>query len=251
MSSTASYGAVPTSAAPDAASLINEFTGALDSNKIITATRQEISSIIKYVEDGNWTWKVLGSFGGIAMVACGSLSFLGHFLLFDYFGAILDVYIVLFGLLSIVLEYKDTFLPAKWVEQLKVEAKFMYKPYGRAVLYIFFGILLISQQSLLYICTGFYLIGVGGTVVYYATQAQKALQNFKDQKLSFYQLRDAYDKADKDKKGLTPAELSSMVSKFPGCAMSENEVLSAVDLLDKDSSGRVSYDEFSKWYNAR
>jgi hypothetical protein len=127
----------------------------------------------------------------------------------------------------------------------------MYKPYGRAVLYIFFGILLISQKKFLYLLTGLYLIGIGGLVVYYASQAQKALDNFKAQKLSFYQLKSSYDAADKNHNGLTPVELAKMVSRFPGCTMSENEVLSAIGLLDKDGSGRVSYDEFSKWYNAR
>lgn len=246
MSST--YGAVPTT---DAMALVQDFANSDTTQKVLTATRAELSAIQKMMEEGTLTWKVLGSVGGAAMVGTGSLSFLGHFLFFNYFGAILDVYIVLFGLLSIVLEYKEMILPTKWVDQLKVEAKFMYKPYGRAILYIFFGILLISQQSLFYICTGIYLILIGGLVVYTAQGAQKALDNFKGQKLSFYQLKEAYAKADKDKNGLNAQELSALMKSFPGCSMSDNEVLTAIDLLDKDSSGRISYEEFSNWYNTR
>jgi len=250
------YGAVDTGGIDlsKAAGLISALTsasgGADQANKAMEYTRAEINSIVKYAEEGDWTWKLLGMFGGLGMMATGSLSFLGHFFLFNYFGAILDVYIVLFGILSIILEYKESILPARWVDNLKVEAKFMYKPYGRAVLYIFFGVLLVSQGAFLYTLLGVYLCGIGALVLYYATQAQKALDAFKAKKLSSWQLKSEYDKVDKNHNGLTPGELAKIITKF-GCSMSENEVAAAIGLLDKDSSGRVTYDEFQKWYNAR
>lgn len=235
--------------------LINNIQQASQANDeaqgMINIGREKINALVKYAEEGDWTWKVLGLFGGLAMMGTGALSFMGDFFLFNYFGAVLDVYIFLFGILSVCLEYKESILPTKWVDQLKIEAKFMYKPYGRAVLYFFFGVLLISQSKLLYLCTGLYLCVIGGLVVYYAGNAQKALQAFKDKKLSFFQLRSAYDAADKNKDGLTPGELAKMVSKFPGVNLSENELISAIGLLDTDASGKVSYEEFSTWYNAR
>jgi len=248
------YGAVPTLPTginiSQATDLVKQFTGT-DPQKFVDVTRDQINKIVKYAEEGDWTWKILGMFGGLAMMATGVLNFMAHFFLFDYFGAVLDVYIILFGLLSVILEYKENILPSRWVDNIKVEAKFIYKPYGRAVLYIFFGVLLVSQQQLFYLCTGLYLCGIGALVVYYAGQAQKALDNFKGQKLSSFQLKSAFDKVDKDKNGLRPKELAQIFSKYPGCTLSENEMESAVGLLDKDNSGRVSYAEFSTWYNAR
>ena len=88
-------------------------------------------------------------------------------------------------------------------------------------------------------------------MIYYAGKAQEALDKFKNMKLSFIQLRKAYKDADKNNDGLTPQELAKMVSKFKGISMSENEVYSAIALLDTDNSGKVSYEEFSKWYNQR
>merc|ERR1711918_228020 len=81
---------------------------------------------------------------------------------------------------------------------------FMYKPYGRAVLYIFMGVLLISQSKVTFQATGLYLLIVGGLVIYYAGRAQEALDKFKNIKLSFSQLKRAYKDADKNNDGLTP-----------------------------------------------
>ena len=185
------------------------------------------------------------------MIGTGGLMFWAHILSFDYFGAVLDIYIALFGLLSVILECKDIILPAKWVNTLKADAKFIYKPYGRAIMYIFFGILLISQQAFYYLCNGFYLCSIGALIVYFSSQAQKALDNFKSQKLSFPELKKAFESADNTNTGLTPPQLAAVVSKFPGCTLSQSEIESAIGLLDKDENGKVTYNEFSKWYNDR
>lgn len=220
-------------------------------NNVMQVTRDKINAIVQYAEEGDWSWKLLGMFGGLAMMAFGALSFMGDFFLLNWFGAVIDIYVFFFGALAVVLEYKESLLPQKYIDTLKVEAKFVYKPYGRAVLYIFMGVLLISQSKITFQATGLYLLIVGGLVIYYAGRAQEALDKFKNIKLSFSQLKKAYKDADKNGDGLTPHELAQMVSKFKGISMSENEVYSAIALLDADNSGKVSYDEFSKWYNQR
>lgn len=220
-------------------------------NNAMNFTRDKINAIVEYAEEGDWSWKILGMFGGLAMMFFGGMSVLGDFLFFNYFGAVIDIYVFFFGLLAVILEYKDSLLPQKYIETLKVEAKFIYKPYGRAVLYIFFGVLLLSQSKITFQAVGLYQCLVGGLVIYYAGKAQESLDTFKNMKLSFGQLKKAYDKADKNHDGLTPRELAQMVSGFKGVTMSENEVYSAIALLDKDNSGKVSYEEFKEWYNQR
>lgn len=218
--------------------------------KALEFGRKEINEIVKYAEEGDWTWKLLGMFGGLAMMGVGGLTFMGDFFLFNYFGAILDVYIILFGLLTVVLEYKDSILPKSWVEQIKVEARFVYKPYGRAVLYMFFGVLLVSQEKFLYTCIGLYLIVIGGLVAYYAGQASAALESFKDKKLSSWQLEREYNRADKNKNGLSASELAKIVCSH-GSSLGINEMESAIALLDKDGNGKISYKEFHDWYTKR
>jgi len=220
-------------------------------SSVMNLTRDKINAIVQYAEEGDWSWKLLGMFGGLAMMFFGGMSILGDFFLFNYFGAVIDVYVFFFGLLAVVLEYKDSLLPQKYIDALKVEAKFIYKPYGRAVLYIFFGVLMLSQSKITFQAVGIYQCLVGGLVIYYAGKAQEALDKFKNVKLSFSQLRKAFKEADKNNDGLTPHELAAMVSKFKGISMSENEVYSAIALLDTDNSGKVSYEEFSSWYNKR
>ena len=70
-----------------------------------------------------------------------------------------------------------------------------------------------------------------GLVIYYAGAAEAALQNFKNQKLSFHQLKKAYEAADKDNNGLTAPELAKVISKC-GCTLSNNEMITAIGLLD-------------------
>jgi len=220
-------------------------------NNVMNMTRDKLNAIVQYAEEGDFSWKVLGMMGGLAMIFFGATSFLGDILFFNYFGAVIDIYVFFFGILAVILEYKDSLLPQRYIDSLKIEAKFIYKPYGRAVLYIFFGVLLISQGKITFLATGLYQVLVGAMVVYYSGRAQEALEKFKNLKLSFGQLKKAFKEADKNNDGLTPHELAQMVSKFKGISMSENEIYSAIALLDKDNSGKVSYEEFAAWYNQR
>lgn len=231
----ADYGSVPAS---DHIAVIED----INAGKL-PKSRGEINQIIKYAENGEWSWKLLGALGGAAMIGSGALNILS----LNGFGVLLDFYIILFGFVAITIEFKETVLPASWVDSLRRDAKFMYKPYGRAVLYIFLGALLLSQQTSLYVYTGLYLLAVGGLVVYFVSIAQVALDTFKSQKLSAGQIKQAFDRADVDNTGLTPTALAKVVCAFPGNTMSESEMYSALSLLDK-GSGRISYEEFMKWY---
>ena len=93
----------------------------------LPSSRADINSIIKYAESGEWSWKLLGAIGGIAMISSGFINFIDV----NGFSVLLDFYIMLFGILSITVEFKEAVLPEAWVQTLRVDAKFMYKPMGR------------------------------------------------------------------------------------------------------------------------
>jgi len=238
-----------------ATSFMSSISGLLgnseDMKKAVDVTRAQFTNLKKYVEEGDWTWKLLGLFGGLGMIGTGVFYLLGDIFTLNIFELVLEIYIIIFGIVAVTLEYKDTILPARWVESLKTEARFIYRPYGRAVLYIFFGILLISQDELFFVINGLYLFAVGVLVAYFSVQAEKALSTLKGAKYSESQIRKAFAAADTAKKGTLTVKQFAVLVKALGSTMSANELESAIGLIDKDASGCISLEEFLKWYNAK
>lgn len=188
--------------------------------------------------------------GGVAMIFTGSMNLTQQIQDLNGFSAIFDLYVIFFGVLTMGLEFKDQILSQSWQNTLKVDAKFMYKPFGRAVLYLFFGVLLLSQQPVIYISTGLYLLAVGTLVIYAAKINQQEIEAFKAKKKSYAELKDHYEKADTKKTGLTVKELAKVVCGFEGNSMSESEMTSALMILDKKNTGIVSFEDFAKWYGS-
>ena len=101
-------------------------------------SRDQITQLIKQAESSDWTWKILGMIGGIAMICTGCLNFAQEIQEFNGFAGIFDLYIIFFGVLTMGLEFKDEILSESWRNTLKVDAKFMYKPFGRGNFYFYF-----------------------------------------------------------------------------------------------------------------
>ena len=112
-----------------------------------------------YAEQGQWTWRIAGFLAGLLIVGSSVFSFIAHFFSLSPFSALLDVYLILFGFLACILEYKDLLLTAKVLEVIKREALFLYRPYGRAAFYFFVGLLLIANGGLLGFLVGSYSRG--------------------------------------------------------------------------------------------
>lgn len=215
-----------------------------------TVSRADYSQLLKKAESSDWTWKILGMFGGVAMMVTGAINFTQQIQDFNGFAGIFDLYIIFFGILTMGLEFKDEILSVSWRNTLRVDAKFMYKPFGRAILYVFFGVLLLSQQPFMYICTGIYLVAVGGLVIHAAQATQQEIDAFKAKKKTPAELKEHYEAADTKKEGLTVQELASVVCGFEGNSMSQNEVTSALMMVDKKNTGKISCEDFIKWYTS-
>ena len=102
-----------------------------------TVSRADYSQLLKKVESSDWTCKILGMFGGIAMMVTGAINFTQQMQDFNGFAGIFDLYIIFFGILTMGLEFKDEILSVSWRNTLKVDAKFMYKPFGRGKFFFF------------------------------------------------------------------------------------------------------------------
>ena len=102
----------------------------------------------------------------------------------------------------------------------------------------------------MYICTGIYLVAVGGLVIHAAQATQQEIDAFKAKKKTPAELKEHYEAADTKKEGLTVQELASVVCGFEGNSMSQNEVTSALMMVDKKNTGKISCEDFIKWYTS-
>ena len=228
-------------------------SGELIKDQAYSMGKQKFLELKKYAEDGNYTWKVMGFVAGGLLVSVAFLDFFSHLFSLSPFSAVLDIYIFLFGAITVVLEFKDQFLTKKYIEMLRTEAFFLYKPYGRAAFYVFVGILLIAKGGFLDLLVGLYTVCVGGAVYYGATQALVELNKLKDVHFkTVEEIEACFKKFDKDNSGsLDSSELDALTTQLMGKPLTPNELASAQFILDGDGNGQVEMQEFIDWWRSR
>lgn len=243
--------------------MANAVTGSITNSatkSISKAAQQELQDFKKFVSDGHWSWQVLGCIGGILMAIAGVYNLLYDFLGLDIITAVVDAYVAAFGVLSVCLEYKQNLLGDDFAIFLKDEFKFVYKPYGRAFLYVLFGLLMFSETgSIVYMIAGPYVTAVGLFIFYVAVQAEKEYANMKAaHKLDDTHLRSEFNKADKGNMFTRDGKLNSEefavlykdLMHLPG-PPSINELQMALLEIDKNNDGQISFEELKAWYHKK
>lgn len=197
---------------------------------------------------GTWSWKLGALSSGVLISLCSIASAMGHLL--APFSLILDVYMLLFGLVFIVLEYKDSLLPKRYVDSLRSNALFLTRPYGRAAFYFFVGNLQLCTSSFasLAFIVGAWTSIVGAAIFTAARSAAVQASTLKAAAFDEATLRRKFEAADVDKNGtLDTAELASLCADL-GCNLTRNELEAALVVLDRDGDGSISFEEFVTWY---
>lgn len=154
---------------------------------------------------GGYNWRVLGLIAGGLMVVNGTLSFLGDLL--SPLSAVLNVYLILFGIVSLLLEYRDQTLSKRFLEYIKREAHFLYIPHGRGAFYFFCGSLLFAKGGLINMAMGL-CVSLVGVVLYFSNKtAYEALAKMKEEQFDNQRIAALFQKHDKDNDGcLTSSE---------------------------------------------
>mmetsp|Transcript_7901 Transcript_7901/g.13088 ORF Transcript_7901/g.13088 Transcript_7901/m.13088 type:complete len:257 (-) Transcript_7901:31-801(-) len=208
----------------------------------------QLQKLKAYAEKGEWTWKVAGLAAGLLIMFCSVFSFLADFFSLSPFNALMDVYMFVFGAIACVLEYKEELLPESYLKILKIEALFLYRPYGRAAFYVFVGLLLIAQGGMLGFLVGLFAVAVGVVVYYASRKAVDALHTLRDSLKDEKSAAAAFAQYDKDKSGYLDSKELALLCKSIGSVLTLNELESAIFVMDKNSDGRISYEEFIDWW---
>jgi len=121
----------------------------VNANKALVFSKEKLLELKKYADDGNWTWRALGFIAGNLLIVNGFLSFCYEITSLSPLMAILNIYLILFGAIFVILEYKDKACTSRFQEYLKTEALFLYRPYGRGAFYTFCGTLLVCKGGII------------------------------------------------------------------------------------------------------
>lgn len=210
--------------------------------------RAKYLELLKYAEDGDWTWRVAGFGAGCFMMFTSFFEFFSNFFGLSPFMACLDLYIFCFGALAVCLEYKDQVLTAKYVAIIKQEAHFLSTPYGRAAFYFFVGLLMVCKGGILNLLGGVFLAVIGVIIYRSSRRSYDVLEKLRGSKTSVEQVAQKFRSYDKDRTGhLDTPELALLCASL-GSTMTRQELESALFILDADGNGLVSEAEFLNWW---
>lgn len=199
-------------------------------------------------EEGEYSWRVMGFFAGMLMLLNGVLGALSSLFGLALFSLLINIYITMFGAICVLLEYQDRALTKQYLRIVEREIHFLLLPMGRGIFYTFCGTLLVVKGGLFSALSGICILCIGCVLFYSNREAAASLAElratqFDDQKIQ--QLFNSYDKSGDG--SLTPAELANLCNDL-GSPLDYNTLESALLILDVNSDGKITYEEFVGWY---
>jgi hypothetical protein len=227
-----------------------EVKGLLSSggNQLYGYSKQKLIEFKKYADEGNWSWKVCGALSGLMIMVYSILSVLYHLTSLSPVRAVIDVYLFFIGMIAVLLEYKENFITKRWRDHLHREALFLYRPYGRALFYIFAGVLMLAFGGLVGWIMGAFVTIIG---VFIFGASRDALSRLEHLKLSIHddqEIAAKFKEFDQDNDGFLGTVELAALCKALGTNLTIHELESAILVLDANGDGKISFSEFHDWW---
>eukprot|EP01041_Mallomonas_annulata_P005298 gene5298-10596_t len=217
----------------------------------IQFSQQKMADLKKYVEDGHYSWKACGFLAGILLILNGFLSFSYEIMRLSPLMAILNLYLIIFGLVLVILEYKEKTLSKRFQDIIRTEALFLYRPYGRGAFYTFCGTILVCKGGIISFFIGIFVSGLGIVLFLAGRQAIATLESYRGTLFDEKTISAKFNEFNKDKSGsLDSSELAKLCVAL-GSPLTYDQLEAAVLLLDSNGDGVVEYKEFLEWWKRR
>jgi hypothetical protein len=137
----------------------------------------------------------------------------------------------------------------RWQKDLHEYAKFLSFTWGRGLFYTFAGSLMLGQGGLLDVIVGGFVTFVGITSIIAGKSASMKLTDMRRTLGSESAVRAKFEEMDKDDSGgLESSELAMLCASL-GSPLDHHELAAALTLLDSNSDGEISFDEFYSWWS--
>ena len=235
--------------------ICNEAMRLLSDKSTRTAVKMKAAETMQrlktYADEGEYSWKVLGLFASIGIMLVSFLSLAGHFFTLSFTKFVLDIYLFAFGACLAVMECKTTFLSEPVLVAIRREALFLYRPYGRAAMYIFVGLLTATIGGWLGFLVGIFSFIIGVVIVNASRSAIKTLDAMRSKLADESDVKSIFQKYSKGSESIDAKQLGALCEEL-GFKLSIQEVASAMVYLDSvDGNGMISFDEFLNWFYDR
>ena len=173
----------------------------------------------------------------------------------NIFGAAFDLLVAILGLVCVAGEYeagsqRSSFLPACVGDYVNAELHILSKPYGRSIVYILMGFIIMTIGSWLGFLLGTAIFIAGGYICYNMREAEVALKAMKN-RLADKDVAELFKKYDADGNNLLNTEEIALLSKDLGMALTRAELEAATVVLDRSDSGSITFEEFKLWYTSK
>ena len=124
---------------------------------------------------------------------------------------------------------------------------------GRGVMYVLLGLMVLARADITvvdWVC-GLALVAVGIFSFLVSFWAKRKIQKIHTALVMGHEsdpqaMQEAFNRFDTDGNGSLSSSELAMVTSDLGAAFTKNELVAVFDLLDRDHSGDVSFEEFSK-----
>lgn len=221
-----------------------------------------ISELTKFHLESPLGNRQLGFVCGALLLVCGLINLTNNALTMCVAPMVIDVTLLVIGVLSLLTEYKVSLMPTRVARYLQEEWRFLFKPFGRPLLYIFGGCFIISQSKLIAFpptgsdlmgfenfLVGFVVCVLSCIIIYNTWVAQQDLEMLRRKHVDFDILSKEFYASDANGDGeLDTSEFVSFLHRV-GLRLSHNDLETALLELDVDHDGKVSWTEFVDWHS--
>jgi len=111
--------------------------------------KEKFEELKSQISDGDFSIRLLAFLGAVLLIFLSIMGFLGKVLFLDFFGALIEVYTLILGLVALALEGKGQIplFPASLGETIMHYALILRYVWGRGGLYFVAGTLQLSQAG--------------------------------------------------------------------------------------------------------
>lgn len=220
-------------------------------NAVGSKVTEDFKKISSWAKEGPTSIKFLAFCGGTAMMINAGLKIFYKILTFSPFDAMIQCYIMLFGMITILCEAKQILCPKLLRQMISKYAHFLDYLTGRGLFYIFIGSFLITRwPNIIDFGLGAYIAGLGVISLMVGKTASKKLQSLREQLINEEEVKKVFQGHDLDVNGaLDNMELKSLCEQL-GVQLTDIELEAALQIMDIDNNGNISYEEFLSWWKS-
>lgn len=213
--------------------------------------KEKFLELRKQASDGDYSIRLLALLGGIQLICLSTTELLGKVLTLHLFGALIEVYTFLLGLVVLILEGKGQipFFPEHFATTIQKYALILRYVWGRGALYFVAGTLQLSQMGLFDLIGGSFMTFVGVVYIIVGRNAQSKLKELKNSAIPEATLKARFQQATSQNTDKLDLKSFKTLALTLGLDLNRREAETAFLMIDNDDDGFISYAEFQLWWH--